>query len=70
LANVYRYVFDKEPFKQDFEFGHGALFIVSKKAILSRPKEFYLKIVQMLEYSIAPIEVWALERMHQFIFDP
>lgn len=49
-------------------FGGGAQFIVSKNRILKRPKEFYEKIVKMLEYSISPIEGYDIERFHKYIF--
>ena len=52
----------------EFIFGAGAQFIVSKKQILKRPKEFYLKIVEMLQYSINPIEGFVIERFHKLIF--
>jgi len=53
----------------EFKFGAGAQFIVSKNQILKRPKEFYLKIIKLLEYSKNPIEGYVIERFHQFIFN-
>jgi hypothetical protein len=53
----------------DFQFGAGAQFIVSKKKILQRPKEFYLKIVEMLNKNINPIEGFVIERFHKLIFN-
>ncbi len=52
-----------------FKFGAGAQFIVSKKNILQRPKEFYLKIIEMLENDINPIEGFVIERFHKLIFN-
>jgi hypothetical protein len=52
-----------------FLFGAGAQFIVSKEQIHKRPREFYLKIVNILEYSINPIEGFVIERFHGLIFD-
>jgi hypothetical protein len=49
-------------------FGHGAQFIVSKKKILNRKKEFYENIVRMLEYSNDPLEGYNIERFHKYIF--
>jgi len=53
----------------EFKFGVGAQFIVSKKKILQRPKEFYLKIVEILENDINPIEGFVIERFHNLIFN-
>ena len=39
-----------------------------KKKILQRPKEFYLKIVEMLDKDINPIEGFVIERFHKIIF--
>ena len=53
----------------EFVFGGGAQFIVSKSNILKKPKSFYLKIVQMLENDINPIEGFVIERFHKLIFE-
>ena len=55
--------------KMNFKFGAGAQFIVSKKNILQRPKNFYLKIIVMLENNINPIEGFVIERFHNLIFN-
>ena len=52
----------------DFIFGAGAQFIVSKKQIKNNPKDFYLKIIKMLEKDIDPIEGYVIERFHKLIF--
>jgi len=52
----------------NFVFGAGAQFIVAKKKILEKPKDFYLKIIKMLEYDNCPIEGYVIERLHQVIF--
>jgi hypothetical protein len=52
-----------------FIFGAGAQFIVSKKNILKKPKEFYLNIVKILENNINPIEGYVVERFHKIIFE-
>jgi hypothetical protein len=69
LILVYKKLFDKKNKYMKFNFGAGAQFIVSKKKILQRPKEFYLKIVEMLENEINPIEGFVIERFHNLIFN-
>jgi hypothetical protein len=60
---------DNKPTKtKRFNFGAGAQFIVSKHKILSRSKEFYKKIIEMLEKHINPIEGFVIERFHKLIF--
>lgn len=68
LMGVYRKLFEHDGITDDFEFGAGGQFIVSKQRILKRPKEFYLKIVEMLKHSVNPIEGYVLERLHPLIF--
>jgi len=68
LINIYEKLFDERKEYMEFKFGAGAQFIVSKKKILQRPKEFYLKIVEMLENDISPIEGFVIERFHNLIF--
>ena len=69
LIETYEKLFGKRNENMDFQFGAGAQFIVSKKKILQRPKEFYLKIVEMLDKDINPIEGFVIERFHKLIFD-
>ena len=69
LKEVYENIFNEK--KEDtysFEFGCGAQFAVSKQRILERSREFYLKIVKLLEYSENPIEGFCVERFHSLIF--
>jgi len=68
LIDIYEKLFNERRTDMYFHFGAGAQFIVSKKAILNRPKEYYLKIVEMLQNDIDPIEGYVIERLHQFIF--
>jgi hypothetical protein len=68
LASVYEKIFGKLNSDINFKFGAGAQFIVSKKQILKRPKEFYLKIVDLLEYDVNSIEGYVIERFHPLIF--
>uniref|UniRef100_A0A6C0DRL2 Glycosyl transferase CAP10 domain-containing protein n=1 Tax=viral metagenome TaxID=1070528 RepID=A0A6C0DRL2_9ZZZZ len=53
----------------EYEFGPGNQFIVSKKAIHKKPRDFYLKIVKMLEYDNCPIEGYVIERFQSLIFN-
>jgi len=69
LRNVYEKLFNERKGSLSFNFGAGAQFIVSKKKILQRPKEFYLKIVEMLNDDINPIEGFVIERFHSLIFN-
>ena len=67
VENVYKILFDKSE-EFFFQFGAGAQFAVSKQRVLERPREFYLKIVKLLEYSKNPIEGFCVERLHPIIF--
>lgn len=69
LIETYEKLFDERKENMEFQFGQGAQFIVSKKCILNRPKEFYFKIVEMLETNINPIEGFVIERFHKLIFN-
>ena len=53
---------------QIIQFAQGAQFIVSKQAILSRSKEFYKKIIELLEKECNPYEGFIIERLHRVIF--
>jgi len=68
LIYVYEKLFNERKENMDFKFGAGGQFIVSKKTILKKPKEFYLKLVEMLQYDINPIEGFVIERFHKLIF--
>jgi hypothetical protein len=67
LREIYEKLFDEKKHNLEFSFGAGAQFIVSKKQILKRPKEFYLKIVKMLQNNISPVEGYVIERFHKLI---
>jgi len=69
LIETYEKLFDEKKEILEFQFGAGAQFIVSKKTILQRPKEFYLKIVEMLKNEINPSEGYVIERFHKLIFN-
>jgi hypothetical protein len=67
LIDIYEKLFNERRESMKFMFGGGAQFIVSKQCIRKRPKEFYLKIVEMLQNDIDPIEGYVIERFHHFI---
>ena len=69
LKDVYEKLFNEKKENMKFVFGAGAQFIVSKKNIIKHPKTFYLKLVEMLEYNINPIEGYVIERFHKIILD-
>jgi hypothetical protein len=68
LKEVFYHLFTPDIKELNYIFGAGAQFIVSKKAIHKRPKEFYLKLVKLLEKSVNPIEGFVIERFHYLIF--
>jgi hypothetical protein len=68
LIETYEKLFNERKEYMEFKFGSGAQFIVSKNKILERPKEFYLKIVEMLGNTTHPIEGFIIERFHSLIF--
>jgi len=68
IKSVYKQLFNNNIENMNFVFGAGAQFIVAKKKILEKPKDFYLKIIKMLEYDNCPIEGYVIERLHQVIF--
>jgi len=69
LIETYEKIFGIKKKSMNFQFGAGAQFIVSRKKILQRPKEFYEKIVKMLENNSDPIEGYVIERFHTLIFN-
>lgn len=68
LKETYKIIFGKDGENNNFQFSPGAQFIVSRDQILKRPKEFYLKIIKLLEYDVNPIEGYVVERFHKLIF--
>jgi hypothetical protein len=68
LSKVYEKLFNEKKDYMDFVFGAGAQFIVSKNQILKRPRSFYLKIVELLQNEVNPIEGYVIERFHKLIF--
>jgi len=68
LTEVYEKIFNEKKHSLNFIFGQGGQFIVSKEKILNRPKDFYLKIVELLQNNIDPVEGYVIERFHSLIF--
>ena len=68
LIDVYEKIFNERLDEKRIQFGAGAQFIVSKRAIHSNNKEFYLKIIKLLENEINPIEGFVIERFHKLFF--
>lgn len=69
MRAVYKYLFEKSPVKNmPFYFGSGAQFVVSREQIRKHPKEFYFKIIQLLNKSVCPIEGYVMERFHGLVF--
>jgi hypothetical protein len=68
IRRVYETLFGETKDNVEFIFGAGAQFIVSKHAILKKPKSFYLKIIEMLQTDINPFEGFVIERLHKVIF--
>ncbi|NBO24551.1 MAG: hypothetical protein EBU93_04895, partial [Chlamydiae bacterium] len=68
LMRVFYELFGYYKHDLEFPFGAGNQFIVSKKAILQHPREFYSKIVHMLNYENCPIEGYVIERFQYLIF--
>jgi hypothetical protein len=68
--NFYKF-FQDEPARQDFEFGAGAEFIVSKKSIQSRPLEFYQNALAFFEEEneIDGLLPYQIERYWRVFFD-
>ena len=68
LIETYEKIFNEKKENINFLFGAGAQFIVSRKIILQRPKEFYLNIIEILENKMYPLTPWVIERFHKLIF--
>jgi hypothetical protein len=69
LSDTYERIFNQRQTNMEIQFGAGAQFIVSKKNILKRPKEFYSNIVNILQTSTDPMEGYVVERLHKIIFE-
>jgi hypothetical protein len=67
MQEVYEKIFQEKKTELALKFGGGAQFIVSREAIRRRPREFYLRIVNLFDAMCTP-EACVLERLHHFIF--
>ena len=71
FIKAYKDIFHQNPsdemISNRFPFGSGAQFIVSKSNILSRSRDFYKRIIDMLSYNSDPIEGHIIERFHKII---
>lgn len=67
LREVYNYLFEKD-LTDDFAFSPGSQFLVSKSRILNKSRDFYLRIVNLLNKEVNPIEYYVIERFHELIF--
>ena len=70
FTDIFKKIFGKNAeCNKNIKFGAGAQFIVSKKAIHSKPRLFYNNIVNLLSHCTHPDEGYALERFHHYIFN-
>lgn len=67
MQEVYEKIFQEKKTELPLQFGGGAQFIVSREAIQRRPREFYLRIVNLFDAMCTP-EACVLERLHHLIF--
>ncbi len=68
IHTIFEHLFEKKVENHECIFGAGAQFIVSKNKILMNPKEFYEKIVKLLDNKNDPIEGHSIERFHKYVF--
>ena len=57
------------PYPNPISIYPNALFAVTKKHILSRPKSYYESLIQQCDYAIKPTEAHFFERSWYYIFD-
>jgi len=68
LKRVYKQISDKNEESLQIRFSPGALFAATKKAIHRHPKEYYEKLIKLVDYDINPIEGFCFERLWEDIF--
>lgn len=69
MRAVWEHIFhEASPERKEWVFGAGAQFVVSKRAILSRPRSVYERIVQVLCKEADPVEGYCMERLHPIVF--
>lgn len=69
IKAVFQRLFSLKTTYLDISFGAGAQFIVSRKNIHRRPRDFYRKIIDILKRNINPIEGYVIERLHGLILN-
>jgi hypothetical protein len=69
IKKTWERVFGENIGNRDCIFGAGAQFIVSKERILRNKKDFYQNIVDILGYTVDPLEGYDVERFYKYIFD-
>jgi hypothetical protein len=68
LREIVRFLFGVD-YVGYIPFVAGAQFMVHLSAVHSREKDFYASVVELLSISIDPLEGYAIERLHQPIFN-
>jgi len=68
LEPIYTQLFGPPAEHRTIEFGAGAHFMVSKAAILSRPKAFYEAMLSLLDKECCSPEGYAVERLWPVVF--
>jgi hypothetical protein len=69
MDKVYERIFGEKMGDKKIIFGSGAQFIVSRHNILKRSRDFYKNIMDILDYSNMPYEIFEVERFIQVIFN-
>ena len=69
MNDVYERIFGEKMGDKKVMFCSGAQFIVSRENILKRSRDFYKNIMDMLDYTNMPYEIFEVERFIQVIFN-
>ena len=67
ITDVYQQLFNQEVDFTELSFGAGAQFIASKSAILSKPKDWWIKAYQV--HTLNDLSPWIFERLWPKIFN-
>lgn len=62
------FFYDCTSFPEYNLFAPGGCYIVERERILRNPKSFYLGLIEIMNYSFFPSEVWMVERLMHFFF--
>lgn len=65
ISDIWSYIFEDEV-PNSFIFCPSGHFCISKDLVLQRPKDFYKKIINILENE--PLSPWCIERLFPYIF--